>query len=939
MSELPSVRKVRVFVASPGDMKPERDRVAKVVTRLNQSTARELGLLLEFTDWSSHIRPSMGQRPEDVILEQLGVDTWDIFIGLLWLKFGTPTGAEDPLSRAPFLSGTQEEFTLAYRSWLKTKRPTIMMYRCERMPSNIREINAAQLHLVNVFFDDFEAHKNNPGVYQTFREPEELELQVDKHLSALLFEKSKSKSPFVVAPEGVRAPFAPGQPYEVAAISVDIVRHSEMVKQHGPNAKPVLKWFQQMVHRLCAAPEWARVIWTPDGGIFVISGERMHDRAVITGIRILKEVEMYNLDPSNPIKFRIRVAVADGPLVWEEDAAQISADVLNFTKHLEGSGTEPNGFSITDTLHRHLHESLKKEFMLRPRFEDRRILGYHSDGPSGSLPKRAIPHLVSQVSEELKLLAGKSIQEATSGVDTVYSQLEEFSRHFMPLDDRWSQTYVQEIEAWTTTLLDAEMELWRSIQTNYTRSSSGSAEQAQWKNLADIVSSKRTGAVVPLAQIKANTQIAISRAARPAIPTSPDFLAEKNIETITNTRISAELDKKIRDLVDADDLQEELLLADLLSSERVALIEGVSSNSFGDLSERLLNRLWALTDLILIDELQDSRDGLFAALLKNPITRSRYGALTHILSANTPPIETFVRSRFTSAGLPFTIADLHVVWRSTVVGVTKPERLLIALAKIPVEILWRTIASPGIRVSSLWPVAQRFKTQPDDLKKIFFDCIHARLLREVQVNGREFGFVGKLLSLFFADPLFVQSPYFERLDDLLLNVRRSSSSGTFAVELFDKLAVKLKQVREDRGNPQASMPAGINSLPLAVQRHLAGEGMYIDSFVMHPDIRIAKETERFVTMANVERIIHYRQINESLFHMLLQKKEFFIRPSTLMVALEHPKCTVNFARVNLARIGNAHLSKIAASHSANPTVTQLAKKLADGPRRINTRSE
>lgn len=925
MTELPSVRKVRVFVASPGDMKPERDRVAKVVTRLNQSTARQLGLLLELTDWSSHVRPNMGQRPEAVILEQLGVDTWDIFIGLLWLKFGSPTGADDPVSRTPFMSGTQEEFTLAYRSWQKTKRPTIMMYRCERMPANIREINAAQLHLVNVFFDGFESHKDNPGLYQTFREPDELELQLDKHISALLFEKSKA--PTVVETDGVRGPFVPGQPYEVAAVSIDIVRHSEMVRQHGPNAKPVLRWFQQTVHRLCAPPEWARVIWTPDGGIFVISGERMHDRAVIAGIRILKEVEMYNLDPSNMIKFRIRVAAADGPLVWEEDAAQISADVLNFTKHLEGSGTEPNGFSITDTLHRHLHESLKKEFMLRPRFEDRRILGYHSDGPTGSLPKRAIPQLVSQISEELKVLSGKSIQEATSGVDMVYSQLEEFSRHFLLLDDRWSQAYVQEIDVWTATLLDAELELWSSIQANYIRAAAGSVEQGQWKNLADIVSSKRTGAVVPLAQIKANTQISIARAAKPAIPTPADFVAEKNIETITGTRVSAEIEKKIRDLVDADDLQEEILLADLLSTERAVLIEGVSSNSFGDLSERLLNRLWALSDLILIDELQDSRDGLFAALLKNPITRARYGALTHILSANTPPTETFVRSRFTSAGLPFTIADLHVVWRSTVVGVTKPDRLLIALAKIPVKILWRTIASPGIRVSSLWPVAQRFKAEPDDLKKIFFDCIHARLLREVQVNGREFGFVGKLLSLFFADPLFVQSPYFERLDDLLLNVRRSSSSGAFAVELFDKLAVKLKQVREDRGNPQASMPAGINSLPLPVQRHLAAEGMYIDSFVMHPDIRIAKETERFVTMANVERVIRYRQINGLLFQMLLRKKEFFVRPSTLMVALEHPKCTVNFARASLPKMGNVELLKIATNSSANPAVRQLAKKL------------
>jgi hypothetical protein len=59
MTESPSLRKARVFVASPSDMKAERDRVAKVVSRLNQSTARQLGLMLDFTDWSTHVRPSM----------------------------------------------------------------------------------------------------------------------------------------------------------------------------------------------------------------------------------------------------------------------------------------------------------------------------------------------------------------------------------------------------------------------------------------------------------------------------------------------------------------------------------------------------------------------------------------------------------------------------------------------------------------------------------------------------------------------------------------------------------------------------------------------------------------------------------------------------------------------------------------------------------------
>jgi hypothetical protein len=922
MSELPAVRKVRIFVASPSDMKTERERIGKVVNRLNHSTARELGLLLEFTDWSSYVRPSMGDRPEAVILEQLGVDTWDIFIGLLWLRFGTPTGADHPVTGTPYTSGTQEEFTLAYESWRKTKRPSVMMYRCERVPANLREINATQLQQIDTFFSQFASESSTPGLYQTFREAEELEEQLYNHLSAALFEKMKA--PVVVAPA---AALVAGQAYEVVALSIDVVKHSEMVRNYGVvQMRPVLRWLQQIAFRHCCAPEWSKVIWTPDGGILVTSGPKMHDRAVMAAVRILKDVELYNLDPANEIKFRIRIASSDGPLVWEEDPAQISADVLNFTKHLEASGTEPNGFSITDTVYCCLHETLKHEFILRPRFEERRILGYHIRGTLEPLPKRAIPTLVAQATEELKALGSRTVQEATAGVDTVYSQLEEFSRHFLPLDERWSNTYLEEIDRWTLALLDAEKTFWISVQAKSTKPATESAaEPSSWRSVAEIVGSKRAAAVVPLAQIKAHTQIALKRGGKTGAEPSPPSI-QKNIETIAAWRTTPEQEKRLRVLVDADDLQEEVALAELLATAREVLIAAVSSDSLGDLREPLLNRLWSLSDLILIDEFQHSREGLFPALLKNPVTRERYGVLMRILRAADPPTEALVRSRFKASGLPFTTADLHVVWRSTIVGVANPDRLILALWKVPVSALWRTIASQSIRISALYAVAQRFKIESDDARKVFFDCIHGRLMREVQTNGQESVFVGKLLSIFFGDPVFVQSPYFERLDDLLLNLRRSSSRDTVTIEVFDDLAGKLKQIREDRGNPQASIPAGIGSLPLAVQRHLAAEGMYIDSFVMHPDIRIAKETERFVTMANVERMLSYRQINETLFHTLLSKKEFFVRASTLMVALRHPKCTVPFARTHLPRLNPATVKKIASDPNANVAVRDAAMR-------------
>jgi hypothetical protein len=53
-----------------------------------------------------------------VINQQVG--NYDIFVGILWKRFGTPTGKAE--------SGTEEEFNIAYANWQQFKRPRILFY-------------------------------------------------------------------------------------------------------------------------------------------------------------------------------------------------------------------------------------------------------------------------------------------------------------------------------------------------------------------------------------------------------------------------------------------------------------------------------------------------------------------------------------------------------------------------------------------------------------------------------------------------------------------------------------------------------------------------------------------------------------------------------------------------------------------------------------------
>ena len=138
MSEV--TKKIKVFVASPGDVGRERESVKSVIDELNTTIAPYKGLTLELVKWETHATPSMG-RAQGVINSQLG--QYDIFVGVMWKRFGTPTGKAE--------SGTQEEFQLAYEQWATTKSIRILFYFCQApfMPRGLDEI--AQLQKVVEF--------------------------------------------------------------------------------------------------------------------------------------------------------------------------------------------------------------------------------------------------------------------------------------------------------------------------------------------------------------------------------------------------------------------------------------------------------------------------------------------------------------------------------------------------------------------------------------------------------------------------------------------------------------------------------------------------------------------------------------------------------------------------------------------------------------------
>jgi ubiquinone/menaquinone biosynthesis C-methylase UbiE len=91
---------LRVFVSSPGDVGEERQVLEDVVRNVNAREAIDHGVILQLWKWEEDALRRIGPSPQQVIDEQL--PKYDVYLGILGGRFGTPTGT--------YGSGTEKEF-------------------------------------------------------------------------------------------------------------------------------------------------------------------------------------------------------------------------------------------------------------------------------------------------------------------------------------------------------------------------------------------------------------------------------------------------------------------------------------------------------------------------------------------------------------------------------------------------------------------------------------------------------------------------------------------------------------------------------------------------------------------------------------------------------------------------------------------------------------
>ena len=133
------------FLASPGDLVEERRIAKEVVEEINRSI-RLLNWNIELLGWEDTLPGYM--RPQEIINRE--VDVCELFIGLLWRRWGQPTGTHE--------SGFQEEFERARERRLQTASPEIWLF-FKAVESEQLEDPGEQLKRVIAFRKSLEVSK------------------------------------------------------------------------------------------------------------------------------------------------------------------------------------------------------------------------------------------------------------------------------------------------------------------------------------------------------------------------------------------------------------------------------------------------------------------------------------------------------------------------------------------------------------------------------------------------------------------------------------------------------------------------------------------------------------------------------------------------------------------------------------------------------------
>lgn len=115
---MPDITEYRVFIACPGDLATERAAVIDVIEEINSTHGVPLNYRLRPVWYGKDAAAGFG--PPQAVVNEFLQGQYELFVGLMWKRFGTPT--------VEWKSGTEEEYRLAHDRCSKQQFPLLFYF-------------------------------------------------------------------------------------------------------------------------------------------------------------------------------------------------------------------------------------------------------------------------------------------------------------------------------------------------------------------------------------------------------------------------------------------------------------------------------------------------------------------------------------------------------------------------------------------------------------------------------------------------------------------------------------------------------------------------------------------------------------------------------------------------------------------------------------------
>lgn len=163
---------VRAFLASPGDVKPEREEVCRSAIEWNAIHSLDREAMLEVVRIETHVQSEFGDHPQEIINSQL-LGRCDFLIAVFWHRLGTPTNKKR--------SGTIHE--IAAFAEEEGPEKVMVFFSDQPLPNNVDTDELRE-------FREFKAEMRQKGLYIAYSDlgdfRDKLRNQIELRLNKLL---------------------------------------------------------------------------------------------------------------------------------------------------------------------------------------------------------------------------------------------------------------------------------------------------------------------------------------------------------------------------------------------------------------------------------------------------------------------------------------------------------------------------------------------------------------------------------------------------------------------------------------------------------------------------------------------------------------------------------------------------------------------------------